>query len=519
MKNREACLFKLVRRSAIEDVDHGSSVSLLLLFSVFIIGLGGRTLAQEPSAGPPGTVSIPAVQESKLKNGLTVAVIEKRNVPLITVQLLVKVGAENETIQKAGLADMTASMLTKGTKRRTATQISEEIEFLGGTIFSLSDWNSSSIRISVTSDKVDQAMSILADVVLNPTFPQSELDLLKSQAIDGLTYNLTQPGFLTNYVASVYSFEEHPSGGTPASLEALKRNDVLRFYRQNYRPSGSVLLFAGDISSADANALAQRLFGSWKGNRGRRSARPNVVATVTEAPSNDAPLPPIAKRVLVIDLPDSGQASVSLAIKGYEGRAGNTRRVGGGDGPYYPASVLNSLLGGGYSSRLNQEIRIKRGLSYGAGSSFGWRHNDFNFSTRTQTKNESAAEVAELVLAEVKRLFEGGITQAELGPRKAVLTGGFSRNIETTSGLANALADLYRFEIPATELNNYMPKVNSVTEAQIREVAKQYMTGGDIVIVGDYAKFRDDLAKRLPEMKLTVIPASDLDISRPGLRK
>jgi zinc protease len=181
---------------------------------------------------------------------------------------------------------------------------------------------------------------------------------------------------------------------------------------------------------------------------------------------------------------------------------------------------LNSLLGGGYSSRLNQEIRIKRGLSYGAGSSFGWRWDSSTFSTRTQTKNESAAEVVELVLAEIERLAEDeSISAAELDPRKSVLTGGFGRRIETTGGLVNALADLYTFDIPPAELNRYMTNVNSVTDKQIRGFAKSNLLGGDVIIVGDYSIFRDDLAKRFPNIKPVVIPASELDITKPGLRK
>lgn len=476
------------------------------------------SVAQEPKPGPPREAAIPAVKESRLRNGLTVAVIERRNVPLVTIHLLVKAGSELENMKRAGLANITASMLTKGAGKRTASQIAEEIEFLGGTIFSLSHWDSSAIRVSVTSDKIDQAMEILADVVLRPTFPNSELELLRSQSIDGLTYELTQPGPLTNYVASVYSFSEHPSGGTPASLKGISRNDVLSFYRQNYRPSESVLIFAGDISQENANRIAERLFGAWRQSGRRSNNRSRAVATVTEARPKGAPQPPVASRLLVIDLPDSGQASVSLSITGDDGRGGDIRRYGGGEGPFYPASVLNSLLGGGYSSRLNQEIRIRRGLSYGAGSTFNWRHSSFNFSTRTQTKNESAAEVAEIVIDEVKRLFTEDIAAADLVPRKAVLTGGFSRNIETTSGLVNAVAELYRFSVPVSELNGYMLKVNSVTNDEIRTFASDNLIEGDIIIVGEYGKFKDDLARRFPNMTPTVIPAAQLDVTRKDLR-
>ena len=457
-----------------------------------------------PAPGPARSVNIPAVQERKLKNGLTVAVIEKKGVPIVTSQLLVRAGASSEPSQKAGLANLTAAMLTKGTTTRTAEQIAEEMEFLGGSIGSGASWNGSSVTASVTSDKLDKAMAIMADVALNPAFKQAELDLLKSQATDELKYNLTQPGFLANYVASRYSFGEHPSGGTPASIEGLSRSDIQNFYSEYFKPENSVLIMTGDVSLTKATQLAENLFGKWTPSN-RNSAR----GMVPPLPSKGEK--PLVKRILVVDLPNSGQASVNyfkpiLAV----GRASDQ---------FYTASVLNSLLGGGYSSRLNQEIRIKRGLSYGAGSSFSWRDAKVNFGARTQTKNESAAEVAELMLAELKRLAETNATEAELNPRKQVLTGGFGRNLETTGGLTGALADLYSFGIPTNELNKYMASVSGVQDANVKDFAAKYLHEGDMVIVGDHAVFKADLAKRFPNMKIDVIKVDDLNLESATLRK
>jgi zinc protease len=214
---------------------------------------------------------------------------------------------------------------------------------------------------------------------------------------------------------------------------------------------------------------------------------------------------------LVIDSPESGQASVTYARR--------IEDLGRSAPRYAAASVLNSVLGGGYSSRLNQEIRIKRGLSYGAGSGFAWRNDRSNFSTRTQTKNESAAEVAELVVAELNKLASGSVAEAELVPRKSVLTGNFGRNLETTAGLAAALGDLYSFGIPASELNSFVSKINAVNDAEIGSFAKANLRSGDIVIVGDYAKFKDDLAKRFPDIKIDVVKAAELDLTKENLRK
>lgn len=489
------------------------SFAFCILHFAFLICAKAQTGEPKPSA--PKSVSIPAVKESKLKNYLQVAVVERKSVPLVTVQLLIKSGAESEDMSKAGLADMTASLLTKGTAKRSANDIAQQIEFLGGTINTGAGWNNSVAVINVMSDKLDKAMEIMSDAVLNPSFKQEEIDLLKSQTLDGLTYNLTQPGFLANYVATRYSFNEHPAGGTPASISSITRKDIADFHKKYYLPNNATLIFTGNITAAQAQAISNKYFGKWK-NPPLKAEKLAMFGDTAAIETNKTTV----KRILVLDLPDSGQASVTYAKALNDGRVEcNLPGKCETSGEYYPATVLNSLLGGGYSSRLNQEIRIKRGLSYGAGSSFSWRGWNTNFSTRTQTKNESAAEVAELVVAEIKKLSEGEIPDTELGPRKLVLTGGFGRNLETTGGLAGALSDLYSFGISSAELNAYMKKVQAVSDTQIKTFAGENLKGGDIIIVGDYKIFKADLAKRFPMVNVQVVEAAKLDITKGNLQK
>jgi zinc protease len=285
----------------------------------------------------------------------------------------------------------------------------------------------------------------------------------------------------------------------------MTREDIAGFYSRAYSPNRSVLIFAGDITSAAAAAMAEKLFGGWI------QSKTELLTAGSGVTTSNAGAKEIVKRILVVDLPKAGQASVNYfrPIAAF-GRGAKT---------YYTAAVLNSLLGGGYSSRLNQEIRIKRGLSYGAGSSFGWRSASTNFTTRTQTKNQSAAEVAELVLGELRRLADTDAAESELNPRRLVLNGSFGRSLETTAGLAVAIGDLYSFGVPTTELNNYMPNVSGVTPVGVKEFASQYLREGDLIIVGDYSIFKDDLAKRFPGMNVEVIKASELDITKDTLRK
>lgn len=485
-----------------------NTLTLLSVLCTFVVS----SFAQEmpPAPGAPKAVSVPAVQEKKLANGLKIAVVQKSQVPIVTINLLIRTGASAEPSSKAGLADMTASMLTKGTKTRTATQIAEAVEFLGGSINSGAGWNSTFVSVTVTSDKVVQAIAILADVVLNPKFDQKEIDLLKTQTLDGLTYSLKQPGFLSSYVTSKYSFNEHPANGTPASIGAISRAEILKFQKDNYNPANSVLVFAGDISAATASTLTTKYFSTW------RNPKPAVkemrLEQVTKLGSVDTSGPrPIVNRFLVIDLPQSGQASVSYAQP--------IKDIGRSDQRYFSASVLNSIFGGGYSSRLNQEIRIKRGLSYGAFSGFAWRASKANFSSSTQTKNESAAEVAELMIDELRKLSTTPAAETELTPRKSGLTGPFGLSLETTGGLAGAIGELYGFGIPSSVLNSYVANVNGVTDTQVKNFALDNLLGGDIVIVGDYSIFKADLAKRFPKMTVDVIKADDLDLSKDNLRK
>ncbi len=492
-----------------------TAIFAFLLFTFYFVPVKAQEQPPKPSA--PRSAKIPAVVEKKLTNGLTVATVERKNVPLVTIEILVKSGAKSEMMDKAGLANLTASMLTKGTKTRTASQIAEQIEFLGGSISAAAGWNNSVVQINVMSDKLDQAMAILSDVVLNPSFKQEELDLLKTQSLDGLTYNLKQPGFLANYVASKYSFGEHPAGGTPDSLNKITAADIANFKTENYTPYNSVLIFTGDINAVRANALAQKFFAKWKVPSTKSKI---LIGGSTVKPENKSESQ-LVKRFLVVDLPNSGQASVNYSKNIDKGRVGicsepqkcDTNEI------YFPASALNSVLGGGYSSRLNQEIRIKRGLSYGAGSNFGWRSGKTNFSTATQTKNESAAEVVELVLAEIEKLTNDSVSEAELNPRKLVLTGDFGRDLETTGGLADKVGELYGFYLSTKELNSFIPNVQSTSSAQIKAFAQNYLKGGNIIIVGDYSVFKADLAKRFPNMKIEVIKAEDLDLSTDNLQK
>ncbi|HYP54394.1 MAG TPA: pitrilysin family protein, partial [Pyrinomonadaceae bacterium] len=456
-----------------------------------------------PAPAAPRSVSVPRPVETTLKNGLRVVVVELQNMPLVTAKVIVRNGGEVDPAQLSGLADMTASLVTKGTKTRTAPQIAQAIEALGGSLDSGATWDSSSVTTGVMSSKIAPAMEILADVVRNPSFQQEEIERLRQQYLDGLSVALNQPGTVAGMVAARVIFGDdpygHPASGTPESLPRIKREDILKLHSTYYRPDNTILVVGGDIRAAEAFKLAERLFGNW--------AKPS------------APLPAVTKedraraegksRVVVIDMPNAGQAAVVLARTGI-------RRT---DPQYFHGIVANSVLGGGYSARLSQEIRIKRGLSYGAGSSLSTRRDVGAFIASTQTKNPSGAEVAGLLMSELGRLSSEPILDAELTPRKAVLIGNFGRALETTEGVVNQIGSLANYGLGLDQINSYIQSVQGVTGGDVQKFAGTRLgaQGANLIIAGNAKEFLDALRKQFPSVE--VIPLAELDLNSATLRK
>jgi zinc protease len=458
-------------------------------------------LAQQVAPPPPAAPrdpKLPQPVEKTLDNGLRVIVVPKHDIPLVAARLMIRAGGAADPRGKAGLAALTATVLTKGTKTRGAEEISRGVEALGATLAANAGWDSTSIDLSVMSSNLPKAMEFVSDVARNATFTKDEFERERDQAIDAMQVDLTQPRAVGGAVVSRLLFAEAPYGGrlsgTPASLKRIKREDLAQFHRSRYVPQNAVLVMAGDIKAADAFTLAQNAFGAWKRGTGEIAAPARVAK-------------PAAPRVVVVDMPDAGQASVSVARQGI-------RRT---DTGYTQALVANSVLGGGYSSRLNQEIRIKRGLSYGAGSSFDPRLDVGPFAARTETKNESAAEVARILVDEVGRLSSSDVPDTELTPRKAALIGNFAQSLETTSGLVDEISGLALYDLPLSEINHYVSGIQSVTAEQVRKFAGTNL-GRDlnVVIVGDAKQFLEPLQKQFGEVE--VLKVDELDLDSPTLR-
>ncbi len=452
-----------------------------------------------PAPAEPVNLAVAAPAERTLPNGLRVIVSPDRDLPLVTANLVVEAGGAADPAGRPGVANLTASLITKGTATRSATRIAQEIEALGGELGAGAGYDGSQLALTVKSDQLDPAMAVFADVARNPAFAAEELERARRQSLDELEVAMSDPGELAAFAAArlVYGASPYgaPLGGTQTSLAAITAADVSAYHRAAWRPDNATLILTGDLTAEEGFALAQKLFGDWRG-----------------APAAQAPAPrpntPVSPRIVVIDLPQSGQAAVAVTRPGL-------RRA---DPAYYPALVANNVLGGGYSSRLNQEIRIKRGLSYGARSNLGFRRDVGPLVASTQTKNESAVEVVDLVIAEMRRLGAEPVSAPELTARQAVVIGGFGRTLETTEDYAGLLGNLALYQVDLSEVGRYVGRVKAVTPAQVQAAGREVFdpAQASIVIAGDASIFLEALRAKYPNVE--VIKATELNLDSATLR-
>jgi zinc protease len=335
-------------------------------------------------------------------------------------------------------------------------------------------------------------------VARNPVFAGEELERSRQQFLDGLQVALSQPGSIAGMAMTRALYGEAPYGAvtSPGSLAAITREDAAGYHARHWRPDNAVLVISGDVTPEQGVALAEAHFGDWTRPAEPLPARPDATA---HAPSS---------RTIVVDLPQTGQAAVAMGVRG----------VARTDADYFPLLVANNVLGGGYSARLNNEIRIRRGLSYGASSSLQARMAPGPIVAAAQTRNDAAVQVYELMRAEIERIGREAAPEAELTARKAVLIGSFGRSVETTAGVAGQISALALYGLPPERLNTYVSDVTSVTPDQARAAAARYfdVSRADVVVVGDAQHFYDGLRRVRPNAER--IPVSELDLDREALR-
>ena len=453
-----------------------------------------------PEPGAPRPLTVPTPVERTLANGLRVIVAPAGRLPLTAVRLQLRSGAGADPAGRPGVAAMTAGLLTQGTRTRSAEAVAREVERLGADLSAAAGWDGTAVSLNVLQSKLDAGLAVMADVVLNPALAPEELERQRAQALDGLRVAMSQPGGLAGLLTPVVAFGAgpygHPQGGTPESLAAMTAADLRRFHAERFTPANATLVFSGATPAEEAFAIAEKHFGGWRSGAAPARAAPRAAGA-----------PPT--QTVIVDLPGAGQAAVT-AVRPSVSRT---------DPAFIPTRVAGAVLGGGYSARLNQEIRIRRGLSYGAFGGLSARREGGVLTASTQTKNESAAEVAALIKTELRELATAELPQAELEARKSTLIGEFGRSVETVDGLASELGALTVFGLPTSELAGYAPAVAAVTAEQAKAAAARNLSPdrASLVVVGDAKVFAEALKAQQPGA--VVIPAAEVDLDGPSLRR
>jgi zinc protease len=468
-----------------------------------IIPPGVKLVPQMPPAGPPRPFEFPNAAEKSLANGLRVFVVTDHKEPAVAARLLImSAGSIKDPADAAGTAAMTANLLTQGTAKRSAKDIADTIDFVGGSLNASAAKDGTTVMLDVVKKDLDLGLDLMSDVVLHPAFRSEELDRQRQQLLSGLTVQYSDPQYLASAVFARVVYGNSPYGwpqeGTPATVEKFNRDQLAEFHSENYAPNQSFLAFAGDITPEQAFEVAEKYFGAWP--------KKDVAAS---APVLPAPLSGV--HIWLIDKPDAVQTQIRV------GKLGIRR----GDPSYIPVEVMNRIFGGGYNSLLNTEVRVKKGLTYGAYSQFSPHRDTGAFFVGTFTRTEATAEATKLVIDLLSKMSAGGVTQQQLNFARDYLAGVYPIQSETAEQVADRVLTAAIFDLPLDYNRTYPDKIRAVDSKEVNEMAKRYLSTDDldIVLVGNVAAFRDALKKEFPPATYDEIPFDQVDVLAADLRK
>jgi predicted Zn-dependent peptidase len=429
-----------------------------------------------PELGPPPALALPPVIERTLPNGLRLLVVEHHELPVADFILLVGTGGEADPADKPGVATLVASMLQEGTTTRSSLEIAAQEATLGASVGSSGGWDVSRVTLHTPTEQLDSALALFADVALAPSFPPEELERLRQQRLTSLLQIRDRAPVIADraYAAILYGGDHpygRPLGGTEKATEATTRADLERFYRAHYRPNNATLIVVGDVQPADIESRIARLFGSWE-----RADVPRTTYSAATAATRTT--------VYLIDKPDAPQSSVRI------GSIGVPRSTE----DYFALQVMNTILGGSFTSRLNQNLRETRGYTYGAGSGFDMRREAGPFTARAEVTGTKTDSSLIEFMKELRGILDT-VPQAELEKAKRYLQLGLPADFETTTDIGFRLAPIATYGLPLDYYNSYVQRIEEVTQADVRRVARRYIDPSRlaIVIVGDRASVEPTL--------------------------
>lgn len=467
----------------------------LLVIPGLLAGLSSVCAAQYPTSPPPAGAVVPArfppFQQVVLANGMRIVVVENHAQPVLSISLTLPSGGAYDPPGKEGLANMVAQLLTKGAGDLSAEQIAASIEGVGGTLGAGASSDFLTISADVLSPQAELAFELLADVAVRPTFPPGELALVKTQTLSALQLESSQPDAVASRFFARYVYGAHPYARrpTPASTQAITRDDLLQFQCRRLRPGGSLLVLAGDITLVRARALATAAFRGWSG-------RPPAATPFPAPPKRTGP------EILLVNRPGSTQSNIVV---------GNTT-FGPTNPQYYAARIANQILGGGADSRLFLILREQKGWTYGAYSGLDRPKGIGTFQATAEVRTEVTDSALSELLRQVTNLGFTPLPDSELAGAKGALVGSFPLTIETANQVAGAAAQAILLGLPPDYLRNYRTRLAAVTASQVRLAARTIMQSRSplIVVVGDAPRIYDKL-KVIAPVRLFSTEGDSLD--------
>ena len=452
-------------------------------FSLWIGGAGAQTpnRAKPPELGPPPSLVLPPISRHTLSNGLTVLLMEKHQVPVLQINLVVRAGSAMDPEAKVGLASMTGAMLDEGSGQRDALAVADAVDYLGAQLSVSTEQHSTTISLHTPVSRVDSALSVLADVALRPAFPDEELERQRRQRLTALGQQHDEPRVVASvlFARTLYG-EAHPygrrSGGVERSLRALTVSDLRHFHDTWFRPNHSALIVVGDVRAEVILPRLETYFGTAGGPGGRTGLwQPG------RTPDHHWPdaTQVTARRLYIVDKPGAAQTEV---VAGSVGAARSTP-------DYYALVVMNTVLGGSFTSRLNQNLREEKGYTYGASSGFGFDRLAGPFSARSAVHTAVTDKALAEVIKELRRIRDR-VPGEELERAKNFVALRFPERFESVASIARQLGELYVYDLPLDYYHHFTRRILSVTSRDVQRVAREHVDPDRIaiVLVGDRSK-------------------------------
>ncbi len=424
-----------------------------------------------PKEKPDPKLTLPAVQRRKLSNGLEVLVVEHHELPVVSMNLVMKAGAAGDPVGKGGLASLTADLLDEGTATRSALDISDQLALIGSSLSVSAGWDSTTASLRSLTRHLDRALEVYADVITNPAFPDGELQRLRQQRLAALRQQRDSPEAIAGLVFQkvLYGGNHpygHPLAGDETSIQSVSAEDARKFYESYLRPNNSALIVVGDVKPDAVVAKLEKAFAGWKNGH---------------VPAVDVSAAPVQRdkgAIYLVDRPGSVQSVIQI------GQVGVPRS----SPDYFPLFVMNRILGGASSARINLNLREDKGYTYGASSSFSFRRGAGPFTAAAPVQGFSTKESVMEFMKELRGIRgEMPVSPAELEGAKQAIVRGFPRGFETPDQIANGLELIVTYDLPDTYFNSYIERVQAVTLEDVNRVANRYLQPDRmaVVIVGD----------------------------------